>query len=786
MGDSDTTNFTKTNGHRSRGERYAMLRMRLRDKAVPERQAASSEEQSDAATPLTANGQTAQAEPAHEQAAAAAEGTSEPTGEIEPQSEMVTGREHLGSRYYRVRLLRSRNTTIDGNEPRSEMAEPPQGGFFTRIKNALVGSPIPSENAIHERIGIVKALALLSSDALSSVAYGTEASLAILLTAGIALSMINLVIGAIIIVLLAIVAFSYRQTIMHYPTGGGSYIVASDHLGEIPGLIAAAALLLDYILTVSVSVSAGVDAVTSALPTLFGVRVWIGVFFIAAIVIINLRGVRESGSIFAIPTYLFVGSYLVVILVGLFHAASTGGLLVAIPPHVAHLPRPDGSYQPIIPTDKLTIFLLLTAFASGCSAMTGTEAIADGVPVFRGAQPRDQSINATKTLIIMASLLAVMYGGTTFLTWRFGIMAYQNSNPTVLSQIADVLFGHGWFYYLFQIATTLILTLAANTSFSDFPRLSSILARDNYMPHAFKLRGGRLAFNTGILVLGVLSSLLLIVFSGSTDALINLYALGVFTAFTLSQSGMVARWLREKERGWQAGAIISGIGAVATGIVTIIIVVSKTPRGAWVILILVPLLVLMFKGIKQHYQRVEIAVAQMPIHRPNEQRHVMIVPVASLNKLAISGLAYARSLTPYVMAVNVSLDKQESEEVRRSWNQVRDTYLRGGPVPDEVDLSTAYDDAEKKAYIKPGPELVIIESPFRLLAKPIVRYIDKFHKAHPNDVITVVLPEYVPQHPWDNILHNQTALWLKLALLSRPYVATTNVPYRQETKRPPA
>jgi amino acid transporter len=697
------------------------------------------------------------------------------------QSELVTGREHLGSRYYRVRFMRPRRVTIDAGEPRSEIAEPPQAGIFTRLKHVLIGTPIPSEKAIHERIGIVKALALLSSDALSSVAYGTEASLAILLTAGIALSSINLAIGAIIIVLLAIVAFSYRQTIMHYPTGGGSYIVASHHLGEIPGLIAAAALLLDYILTVSVSVSAGVDAVTSALPALFALRVWIGVVFIATIVIINLRGVRESGAIFAVPTYLFVGSYLVVILTGFLHAIGTGGMLAAVAPH-AHPPQLDGTYQPIPITDHLSVFLILTAFASGCAAMTGTEAIADGVPVFRGETPRNQSVNAAKTLIIMASLLAIMYGGTTFLTWRFGLLAYQNSNPTVLSQIADLLFGHSWFYYVFQLATTLILTLAANTSFSDFPRLSSILARDNYMPHAFQLRGGRLAFNTGILVLGVLSSALLIIFHGSTDALINLYALGVFTAFTLSQSGMVARWLREKEPGWHYGVVISTIGAVATGIVTIIIVVSKAPRGAWVILLLVPLLLLMFKGIKLHYQRVAEAVAEMPILKPSEQRHVMIVPVASLNKLAIRGLAYARSLTPYVMAVNVSLDKEASEEVRREWNEVRDKYLRGGPVPDEVDLSAAYDDTKKGAYMTPGPELVIIESPYRLLAGPIIRYIDKFHKAHPKDVITVVLPEYVPQHFWDNILHNQTALWLKLALLSRPYVVTTNVPYRQDAQ----
>jgi amino acid transporter len=699
------------------------------------------------------------------------------------EGERVGDAERL-SRYYRYRHIRAGHQP---NEPRLETSEPPPQTLVARIKYAFIGSPIPTTAAIHERIGIFKALALLSSDALSSVAYGTEASLAILLTAGIAFSWMNLWIGVIIIALLAIVAFSYRQTIMHYPKGGGSYIVASHHLGEIPGLIAAAALLLDYILTVSVSVSAGVDAVTSALPSLFTWRVVIGVSFIVAIVIINLRGVRESGSIFAIPTYLFVGSYLVTIIVGIVHAASSGGLFAAIPPHPVHPADAGGGYIPIGQTERLGFFLILTAFASGCSAMTGTEAIADGVPVFRGATPRHQSLNAAKTLIIMATLLAVMYGGTTFLTWRFGVVAYQNSNPTILSQIAQIFFGRSWFYFLFQLATTLILTLAANTSFSDFPRLSSILAHDDYMPHAFQLRGGRLAFNTGILVLGVLASSLLIFFNGNTDALINLYALGVFTAFTLSQSGMVGRWLSEKEPGWQAGVIISSVGALATGIVTVIIVISKTPRGAWVILLLVPLIVMMFKSIKLHYEHVAEAVAKMPIEKPNAMRHVMIVPIASLNHLALNGLAYARSLTPYVMAVNVDLDPEVTQQVREQWDTVKAQYLSGGPEPDIVDISAIYEDpdAEKKQqfYITPGPELVVIQSPYRLLAGPIVRYIDKFHNTHPHDQITVVLPEFVPRYFWENVLHNQTALWLKLALINRPYVATTNVPYRYAAQK---
>jgi amino acid transporter len=657
--------------------------------------------------------------------------------------------------------------------------------FGRSLRDFCFGTPIQTENAVHERIGRFKALALLSSDALSSVAYGTEASLAVLVTAGLAATIYNLYIGLVIIFLLVVVVFSYRQTIMHYPTGGGSYIVASSLLSKRLGLVAAAALMIDYILTVSVSVSAGVDALVSPFSWAVAIKVPLGVIFIGIIVLVNLRGVRESGAIFAAPTYLFIGSFLLTIVVGVAHAAlSHGGLLTAIPPTVDHFAV----------TDHLSVFLILTAFASGCSAMTGTEAIADGVPVFRGVTRRKQSENAAATLSIMALLLAIMYGGSTYLAWRFGITPNPNSVPTVDSQIAHLLYPGSWrfLYYIFQFATTLILILAANTSFSDFPRLSSILARDNYMPHIFLLRGGRLAFNTGILVLGILSSLLLVIFGGNTNDLINLYALGVFTAFTLSQSGMVARWRKEKEPGWQRGMVISGFGAIVTGLVTVIILISKAPRGAWVVVLLVVALIAMFESIHRHYTRVMERVNQISVHAPQELYHIAVVPIVQMNNLALRGLAYARSITPFVIALHVALDEKmtpeenEREEAQlwQAWHdRVKEShFLRNGPVydghSDEPQSYTLSTDGNKQEAT--GPRLVVIRSPLRQLVKPILAFLDKLHHDNPEYVISVVLPEYVTLRFWEVLLHNQTALWLKLALLRKSYIVTTNVPYRDE------
>jgi hypothetical protein len=386
-----------------------------------------------------------------------------------------------------------------------------------------------------------------------------------------------------------------------------------------------------------------------------------------------------------------------------------------------------------------------------------------------------------------------MYGGSTYLAWRYGISPQANSAPTLISQLASLFFNgwFGWFYYVFQFATMLILVLAANTSFADFPRLSSILARDDYLPHLFSMQGDRLAFNTGILVLGVLASVLLIIFHGNTDALINLYALGVFIAFTLSQAGMVRRWVRTKEPGWPRGLAVNALGALATGIVALIIAIAKFDRGAWVVVILVPLIYGLFVGIHHHYHSVRDVVQAIPVRAPNTGQHIVIVPIADVDNLALRGLAYARRLSPYVLAVHVAMTPDDVEVVQGKWNLlVRDKrFLRGGPSVeddwDDEEITTGRNDAPPFGRIT-GPDLIIIDSPYRALTRPIIRFIDALQKAHPNDVITVVLPEFVTTHFWESFLHNQTVLWLKLSLLGRPHIVTANVPYRVEPTRPPA
>ena len=709
------------------------------------------------------------------------------------EREIVTPLATPGGRYVRVRHIKQPDQAATIDQIRNRLnavdIDTKELSIGKRINRFLIGSPIPTEMAIHERIGKFKALAILSSDALSSVAYGTEASLAVLATAGISSLVYNIPLGLLVVVLLGIVAFSYRQTIFHYPNGGGSYIVARENLNVHFGLIAAGALLIDYVLTVSVSVSSGVDNLISAFPAIpasihlyslfipgthFGIGGWtisfkiiLGLFLILLIVVVNLRGVRESGTIFAAPTYLFVGSFMLMLVVGVIHAMTTGGAFNPLPPIQPHHPLPVA--------DHLTAFLILTAFASGCSAMTGVEAISNGVPIFK---PRQEK-NAAETLTLMAILLGIMFTGTTYLAWRFGLVPNADQNPTIISQLASLFFSgwFGWFYYVFLIATVLILVLAANTSFADFPRLSSILARDEFLPHIFGMQGDRLAFNTGIISLGVFASILLTIFEGNTDALINLYALGVFLAFTMSQSGMVRRWLRTREPGWRQGLAINATGAAVTGVVTVIIAISKFDRGAWVVVILIPMLYFMFRGVHRHYANVAQSVVDMPVRRPGEIRHIMVVPIASFNNLALRGLSYARSLTPFVLAVHVAMDEENAAKVARDWNDLvkNKKFMRGGPImEDSVDeiegLPPRKDDIT-------GPELIIIDSPFRTLNRPIINYIDKLRRDHPNDLITVVLPEFVVNHFWEAALHNQTALWLKWALLGRSQIVTTNVPY---------
>ncbi len=616
-----------------------------------------------------------------------------------------------------------------------------------RLKRTLIGAPIATAQAEHERLTKVKALAVLSSDAISSVAYATEACLAVLILAGTGALTNILPISIAIVLLLAVVALSYRQTIPAYPSGGGSYIVAKDNLGTLAGLVAAASLLIDYVLTVSVSVASGVQNLASLFGGLEPYIVPIGVGLIVLITVVNLRGVRESGSIFAIPTYIFIFSALFLIVVGLFNAYVIKGL-----PLIGMFHPPVGEKSPSV-MEPMSVFLILRAFASGCSAMTGVEAISNGVPAFKKPETR----NAAATLTWMAIILGTLFVGITLLDLAYGIQPAEGGSPTVIAQIAQRVFeGPLTFMFpVFQIAILLILTLAANTSYADFPRLASLLARDNFLPHQFAFRGDRLAFSTGIMVLAVLSSALIIVFNGSTTQLIDLYAVGVFMSFTLSQSGMVLHWwrLRNEHKGWLRSLIINGMGALVTAVVAVIIAYTKFTTGAWVVVVLIPLIVLMLLGIHGHYTRVERERTTNIPAKPADIKHLFIVPIAGMDRVSVQSLAYARSISGHVIAVHVAVDPADEERMREEWRRWRPNI----------------GEDEKT-------ELVIIESPYRSLARPLLDYIDTVHEQHPEYTLTVLLPEFVVARWWENVLHNQTALQLKAALLFRPGIVVTSVP----------
>ena len=626
----------------------------------------------------------------------------------------------------------------------TEVTQAPRKGMgrvVSNVKRVFIGAPIATAQAEHERLTKFKALAVLSSDAISSVAYATEAILLSLVAAGSSHLGLTLPISFAIVGLLAIVAISYRQTIPAYPNGGGSYIVAKDNLGTVPGLIAAASLMIDYVLTVAVSVSAGVLALVTLVPELAPYVVPIDVALVIFITVVNLRGVRESGSIFAIPTYIFIASALLLIIVG-----SVKSFFIQHDPII-------GTFPPVQATESLTLFLVLKSFAAGCSAMTGVEAISNGVPAFKKPEAR----NARMTLTWMAVILGTLFIGLTLLATSFGIEANQASNPTVVGQIAFKVFtGPLYFMYpVFQIATLLILTLAANTSYSDFPRLASLLARDKFLPNQFAFRGDRLAFTTGIVFLALLAILLLIVFQGVTTQLINLYAVGVFLSFTLSQGGMVLHWwrLRRDHKGWLRSMIINGLGSFTTFIVALVIASTKFLEGAWIVVILIPLLVMMFLAISRHYNRVEREkVSDIPIH-PQDIHHRVIVPIAGLDRAAIQSLAYARSITKHVIAVHVAIDLDDANKVREAWERW-----------------------QKHLAEEEETQLIIIESPYRSLSRPLLAYIDTIHELFPADTVTVILAEFVVAHWWEQILHNQTALRLKASLFFRPGIVVTSVP----------
>ena len=595
------------------------------------------------------------------------------------------------------------------------------------VKRLLVGAPKPSEQARHERLSKVVALPVFSSDALSSVAYATEEILLVLVTAGAAAAHLAVPVAGAITVLLVVVAVSYQQTIHAYPSGGGSYIVSRANLGATPGLVAAAALMIDYVLTVAVSVAAGVAAVTSAIPPLLPHREALAVTCIAVIALANLRGVRESGRIFAVPTYLFIGTFAVLVVVGLWRLTRGG-------PPALGATTPDA-------TAALTGFLVLRAFASGCTALTGIEAISNGVPAFRAPEAR----NAAVTMRWMAGILAILFVSLTVLAYALRII--PNEDETVVSQLARGLLGRGPFYYLVQASTALILVLAANTSFADFPRLASLLARDRYVPRQFATRGDRLVFSNGIVILAVLAAALIVVFRGDTHALIPLYAVGVFIAFTLSQSGMAQHWLVERGAGWHWRLAVNGSGAVVTAVVTLVIAVTKFVHGAWIVVILIPLIVLGFRAIHSHYDEVARALS-LENYRNEAFSNLVLVLVGDLHMGVVRALQFAQSLSADARAVYVETDPEATRRLSERW-----------------------------AKLGLGPSLVVLPSPYRSVLGPLLAYIDDLQRQDRHRMLTIVLPEFIPRRWWQHLLHNQTALLIKGALLFRPGVVVVDVPF---------
>ena len=603
------------------------------------------------------------------------------------------------------------------------------------LRRVLIGPPLPTQRLVHERLNRIQGLAVFASDALSSSAYATEEILLVLMAAGTTALPLAWPIALAITTVLLIVAFSYHQTIHAYPSGGGAYTVARDNLGVWPGLVAAAALLIDYILTVAVSVSAGVAAITSAVPALFGHRVALALLAVAVIALVNLRGVRESGTIFSVPTYLFIGSMLALIALGLLRTWEA-------PPVPPRLPA-EAAVQP------LSLMLLLRAFASGSAAMTGIEAISNGVRAFRPPEAR----NAGITLFWMAAVLSTLFLGLTWLATHLGVVPVEEE--TVVSQLARLILGTGPAYYVVQAATAMILILAANTSFADFPRLAAILARDRFLPTQLRNLGDRLVFANGIVALAVLAGGLIVFFDARTHALIPLYAVGVFLSFTLSQSGMVRRWWRRRGRGWVHSLLINLAGAAATAVVLGVVLVAKFAQGAWIVAGVLPLFVAAMRVVYGHYlqlrRELSLAGARPPAA---EVHHKVVVPVGGINRAVLPALRYARSLSDDVTAVHVEVDPEETAQLRERWQ----TWGLGIP-------------------------LRVLPSPYRSVLGPFLDYLAELEwRVGFDQYLTIVLPEFVPSRWWHFLLHNQTALLFKAALFLRRSRAgritvVTDVPY---------
>ena len=617
----------------------------------------------------------------------------------------------------------------------------PLGRRWAGLRHLFLGEPLATAALPHERLSKLKALAVFSSDNLSSSAYAIEEILLVLILAGSGALTNALPIAVAIAILAAVVATSYSQLVRAYPDGGGAYVVTRENHGLSASLLTGSALLVSYILTVAVSTAAGVAAITSALPDLHSVRVEIAVGFVLLLTIGNLRGIRESGTIFAIPPYLFILSFGGMIVVGIVRLLLGHDLQATVPAEAIE----EGA-------EALSLFLILRAFASGSAALTGIEAIADGVPSFKPPEAR----NASTTLFWMALILGSFFMGTTILATEFDVI--PSDSRTVVSQIAATVFGENVFFYVVQVATAMILVLAANTAFAGLPTLASVMARDSVMPNQFAFRGDRLAFSNGILFLGGASSIVLVLFDAETHKLIPLYAFGVFIAFTISQAGMVVHWRRNRGSGWRLSLIVNGVGCVVTGIVALIIGSTKFTEGAWLSMLAMALLFVVLGRIRSAYfdtnDQLErglsgaAPVAEHFLAASAGRPQTVIVPVDEINRAVLRTVAYARTLSPNTTAIHVTDERGQAEALKQQWEE---------SVPDVP--------------------LVIVDSPYRSRVEPILIYVELLDRAQPDQMVTVVLPEFVPRRFWQRFLHNQLSLQLKKALLHRPNTVIVEVPY---------
>ncbi|WP_026693870.1 APC family permease [Peribacillus kribbensis] len=604
--------------------------------------------------------------------------------------------------------------------------------MFSALKRFLIGRPLKSNELGEQKLNKTKALAILSSDALSSVAYGPEQILIVLATVGAAAFWYSIPIAIGVLILLMALILSYRQIIFAYPHGGGAYVVSKQNLGINPGLIAGGSLLVDYILTVAVSVSAGTDAITSAFPNLHPYNVAIAILFVLIITLLNLRGVTESASVLAYPVYLFVLALVILIGVGIYRIM-TGQV-------APELHTPVGTS-----VAGISLFILLRAFASGSSALTGVEAISNAIPNFKDPAPN----NAAKTLIAMGTLLAVLFTGIVYLAYYYGIS--PNDKVTVVSQIAEETFGRTFMYFFIQVTTALILVLAANTGYSAFPMLAVNLAKDKFIPRMFTIRGDRLGYSNGIIILGLASIILILAFKGKTEHLIPLYAVGVFIPFTLSQSGMIVKWVREKPKGWIAKLTINAMGALISLIVTLMFFITKFAQ-VWPVLVFLPLIILMFYRIKKHYDAVG---KQLRIKQEEPvieiKGNVIVVPVAGMTQVVQNSVNYARSLkADQIIAVYVAFEREEERKFEEKWK-----------------------------LWQPDVRLVTLHSYYRSIIQPLTKFVDTVeHKASESDYrVTVIIPQFIPKKGWHNILHNQSSLLIRAFLLYRRNVVVTTVPY---------